>query len=75
MRITLMSTFILIAWTIKSCTEDPNANGTLGLYECHCKQNFIFKPSLHLCVLDCNNIQYALLNCEQPMSSITSCVC
>lgn len=77
--IILLSLFVSSSLTLKSCDPSVDSHSTgadpLDPHICTCVANYIFKPSIHKCVRDCNLINYALSNCLQPSTNINVCTC
>lgn len=73
----IFSLLLFTISTIQSCSNTTLFQGAdpEDPYICLCQQYFIYKPSMNLCVRDCGVIPYALSNCQQPNTSVSTCAC
>mgnify|MGYP002078932362 CR=1 FL=1 len=77
--ITILSLLIFSTFSAKSCDSSVDSHST-GVdpndpHICTCVTNYIFKPSIHKCVKDCNLIAQAKSNCLQSPTNIDTCDC
>jgi hypothetical protein len=78
--ITIISILIFSTNSVVVCTGASKIAHASGYndtdhYICNCDSSYIWRPSVHACVLDCEKISYAKSNCIQSQSNIEVCDC
>ena len=66
---------LAIAPCTPSDTNHVTGTDPTNSHICTCEQHYIFKPTIHTCVRDCQKITHALPNCKQPRTNLDKCNC